>query len=135
FTNGYGARTVFAKDFFLLKKKANLRFGGEFYKEEYNWKTIENLYEETNGNGRLEGNLLSDNIEKRNNLNVFATLTIPFTVKLKGQFGLNFNKTNYSFKDEFNQGEANKNADRAFDPLVAPNVNLLYQFTENISTY
>ncbi len=135
FTNGYGARTVFAKDFVFLKNKANLSFGSEFYKDEYNWKTIENLYEDNNGNGSLEGNSLSDNIEKRDNLNVFATVTIPFTEKLKGQFGLNFNKTNYKFNDEFNEGEADKSANRDFEPIFAPNVNLLYQFTENISTY
>ncbi|CAM3510389.1 TonB-dependent receptor family protein [Aequorivita lipolytica] len=135
FTNGYGARTVFAKDFIFLNNKANLSFGGEFYKDEYNWETIANLYKENNGNGSLEGDLLSDNIEKRNNLNAFATVTIPFTEKFKGQFGLNFNKTNYSFNDEFNQGEADKSADRDFDPIFAPNVNLLYQFTENLSSY
>lgn len=135
YTNGYGARTVFAKDFLFLKNKANLSFGGEFYKDEYNWTTIENLYEVNNGNGSLEGNLLSDNVEKRDNLNVFATVTLPFTEKFKGQFGLNFNKTNYSFLDEFNQGEGNKNAERDFAPIFAPNVNLLYQFTENISSY
>ncbi len=135
FTNGYGARSVFAKDFVFLKNKANLSFGGEFYKDEYNWRTIENLYEDNNGEGSLEGNLISDNSEKRDNLNVFATVTIPFTEKLKGQFGLNFNKTNYNFNDEFNEGEANKSANRNFDPIFAPNANLLYQFTENINTY
>src|SRR5690606_12433572 len=95
----------------------------------------ENLYDENNGNGSLEGNLLSDNIENRDNLNVFATVTIPFTEKLRGQFGLNFNKTNYSFIDEFNQGEADKSTDRDFEPIFAPNVNLLYQFTENLSAF
>ncbi|MDP2692362.1 MAG: TonB-dependent receptor [bacterium] len=135
FTNGYGARTVFAKDFSFLKNTTNLSFGGEFFKDEYNWKTIENLYETNNGNGSLEGVLLSDNKEKRDNLNVFATATIPFTEKFKGQFGLNFNKTNYAFNDAFNQGEANKNARRDFKPIFAPNVNLLYQFTENVSSY
>ncbi len=135
FTNGYGARTVFAKDFSFLKNKANLSFGGEFYKDEYNWKTIENLYEENNGNGSLEGQLLSDNIEKRDNLNVFATVTLPFTQKLKGQFGLNFNQTTYDFTDDFNDGASNKSAERNFEPILAPNVNLLYQFTENSSVY
>ncbi|PHR10391.1 MAG: TonB-dependent receptor [Aequorivita sp.] len=135
FTNGYGARTVFAKDFSFLRNKANLSFGGEFYKDEYNWKTLENLYEENNGNGSLEGELLSDNIEKRDNLNVFITVTLPFTKKLKGQFGLNFNQTNYDFMDYFNIGEANKSAERNFEPILAPNVNLLYQFTENSSAY
>ncbi|OAD90000.1 TonB-dependent receptor [Aequorivita soesokkakensis] len=135
FTNGYGARTVFAKDFSFLKNKANLSFGGEFYKDEYNWKTIENLYEENNGNGSLEGELLSENIEKRDNLNIFITVTLPFTQKLKGQFGVNFNRTTYDFMDYFNEGEANKSADRNFEPILAPNVNLLYQFTENSSAY
>lgn len=135
FTNGYGARTVFAKDFIFLKNKANISFGGEYYKDEYNWKTIENLYKENNGNGSLEGNLLSDNIEKRDNLNVFATATLPFTQKFKAQFGLNFNKTNYQFNDVFNLGEANISANRDFNPILAPNVNLSYQFTENASSF
>ncbi|MGO3183343.1 MAG: TonB-dependent receptor family protein [Aequorivita sp.] len=135
FTNGYGARTVFEKDFIFLKNKANLSFGGEFYKDEYNWSTIENLYKENNGNGSLEGNLLSDNNEKRENLNVFATITIPFTERFTGQFGLNYNKTNYSFTDTFNQGETNKSTDRDFTPIFAPNVNLLYQFNKNFSSY
>ncbi len=135
YTNGYGARTVFAKDFSFLKNKANLSFGGEFYKDEYNWKTIENLYEENNGNGSLEGQLLSDNIEKRDNLNVFATVTLPFTQKFKGQFGLNFNQTTYDFTDDFNDGASNKSAARNFEPILAPNVNLLYQFTVNSSVY
>lgn len=135
FTNGYGARTVFAKDFSFLKNKANLSFGGEFYKDEYNWKTLENLYEENNGNGSLEGDLLSDNIEKRDNLNVFITVTLPFTQKLKGQFGVNFNRTTYDFTDNFNYGAKNKSAERNFEPILAPNVNLLYQYNENISAY
>lgn len=135
FTNGYGARTVFDKEFIFLKNIANLSFGGEFYKDEFKWKTIENLYEENNDNGSLEGDLLSNNLEKRNNLNVFATVTIPFTEKFKGQFGLNFNKTNYKSRDIFNQGESNKSADRDFDPIFAPNVNLLYEFNKNFSGY
>ncbi len=135
FTNGYGARTVFAKDFSFLKNKANLSFGGEFYKDEYNWQTLENLYEENNGNGSLEGEQLSANFEKRDNLNVFATVTLPFTKKFKGQFGLNFNQTNYDFTDYFNEGINNKSAERNFEPILAPNVNLLYQFTENVSSY
>ncbi len=135
FTNGYGARTSFSKDFIFLKNKANLSFGGEFYKDQYHWKTIENLYEENDGKGSREGSLLSKNIEKRDNLNVYTTVTVRFTQKLRGQFGLNLNKANYSFIDEFNQGEANKNADRDFSPIIAPNVNFLYQFTKNLNAF
>lgn len=135
FTNGYGVRSVFDKGFIFLSNKASLSFGGELYKDDFSWRTIENLYQENNGNGSLEGDLLSENKERRKNLNVFASLTIPFTEKFKGQFGLNFNKTNYSFKDTFHQGDANKSADRDFDPIFAPNVNLVYQFTENFSSF
>lgn len=135
FTNGYGARTVFSKDFLFLKKTANLSFGGEIYKDQYNWKTIENLYEDNNGQGSLEGNLLSDNIEKRNNLNIFASVIIPFSEKFEGQFGLNFNKANYNFLDDFNEGGANKSTKRDFDPIIAPNVNLLYRFNSEKSVF
>ncbi|QWX82647.1 TonB-dependent receptor [Cellulophaga sp. HaHaR_3_176] len=135
FTNGYGMRTLFAKDFNFLEAKANLSFGGEFYRDQYNWKTKENLYENNNGNGSLEGSLLSDNIENRNNLNVFATITLPFTEKLKAQLGVNINKTNYDFIDVFNTGENNKDANRNFDPIFAPNLNILYQLTPNTNAY
>ncbi|MBT0607915.1 TonB-dependent receptor family protein [Aequorivita echinoideorum] len=135
FTNGYGGRTVFAKDFLFLGNSGNLSFGGEFYKDEYNWKTIENLYENNNGNGSLEGDLLSDNKEIRKNLNVFGTVSLSFSKKLKGEFGLNFNKTNYNFVDQFNIGATNKNASRSFDPILAPNVNLLYQFNNKVNAY
>ncbi|REE24383.1 iron complex outermembrane receptor protein [Winogradskyella pacifica] len=135
YTNGYGARTLFAKDFKFLNHKANLSFGAEIYSDQYNWKTIENLYDSNANNGSLEGQLLSDNIENRNTLNAFATVTLPITEKLKAQLGVNFNTTNYKFKDDFNTGENNKNADRDFDPILAPNLNVLYQFTPNTTIY
>ncbi|REG87650.1 TonB-dependent receptor family protein [Winogradskyella sediminis] len=135
YTNGYGVRTLFAKDFKFLSQTAHLSFGGELYSDQYHWKTIENRYENNNNHGSLEGELLSDNQEQRNNLNGFATITLPFTKKLKAQLGINVNTTNYKFKDEFNVGENNKNADRDFNPIIAPNLNVLYQFTSNINAY
>lgn len=135
YTNGYGARTLFAKDFKFLDKKANLSFGGEMYNDQYHWKTIENLYESNANNGSLEGEMLSDNIENRKTLNAFVTATLPFTEKLKAQLGINFNTTNYKFEDEFNTGENNRNANRDFDPILAPNLTILYEFTPNTNVY
>ncbi len=135
FTHGYGARTLFAKDFKYRESLANLSFGGEIYRDQYHWKTIENLYQQNNGNGSLPGELLSDNREDRNNLNVFATITLPLTNKLKTQLGLNINKTDYSFNDQFNTGINNKNADRDFDPIIAPNFNLTYDFNTATTAY
>jgi len=135
YTKGYGVRTLFAKDFKFLFQTAHLSFGGELYSDQYHWKTIENRYENNNNQGSLEGELLSDNQEHRNNLNGFATLTLPLTKKLKAQLGFNINSTNYSFRDQFNVGENNKNADRNFDPIVAPNLNILYQLAPQLNAY
>ena len=135
-SNGFGVRTIFTKTFaFRLGQEAELNFGGEWYYEDYQWKTLENRYEQNNGNGSLEGDLLSDNTEFRKYWNAFISLTLPFTEKLTAQAGLNLNKTNYDFNDEFNAGNASKSATREFDPILAPNLNLIWQFTPAKNVY
>lgn len=135
YTNGYGARTVFNANWKVFNKNATFRFGGEIFKDEYHWKTIENLYGENNGNGSKEGALLSDNFEMRSNLNTFANLILPISEKLKTQIGLNFNTTAYKFTDKYNTGAQNKDANRNFSPILAPNFNLLYTISNSASTY
>ncbi len=125
-TNGYGARTIFAKEFEVYKQKTILSFGAEGYFDEYRWKTLENNYEENNGNGSLPGALLSQNKELRNQVNMFATTILPISEKLKTEFGLNFNTTSYNFQDNFNTGIANKSAERDFESIWAPNVSIRY---------
>ncbi|KAB1068206.1 TonB-dependent receptor [Tamlana haliotis] len=135
YTNGYGARTLFVQDFEFLDDTSSLSFGAELYADEYRWKTLENLYELQPGNGSVEGDLLSDNLEKRHSLNLFATTTLVLTEALKVQLGLNMNKTSFSFLDYYHVAEDNASADRDFDPILAPNVNVLYQFTPNLEVY
>jgi iron complex outermembrane receptor protein len=135
FTNGFGLRTVFNKSFDFLNRKAEWTFGGELFKDEYHWKTIENLYQENNGNGSLEGMLLSYNEEFRQQLNLFSSVTLPILEDVTMQFGVNYNKTNYDFQDEFNSGETNKSISRSFDAIVAPNLNVLYQFTKTQNVF
>lgn len=135
FTNGFGLRTVFNKSFDFFNRKAEWTYGGELFKDEYHWKTIENLYEVNNGNGSLEGSLLSSNEEYRQQLNAFSTVTFPLFEKLILQVGLNYNKTKYDFQDEFNLGENNRSMSRNFDAILAPNLNVLYQFNANQNMY
>ncbi|MGN7512845.1 MAG: TonB-dependent receptor family protein [Allomuricauda sp.] len=124
FTNGYGFRSRFAGNW----EKADFTFGAEFYRDEYRWGTFENLYEENNGNGSLEGAALSDNTEFRRQFNLFGTLTYPITAQLSAQLGLNWNKTHYDFRDLFNQGDTNASAKRNFDAILLPNFGLNYQW-------
>lgn len=122
FTNGFGFRSQFEGSF----DKAEYTFGAELYKDEYHWSTIENLYEDNNGNGSLEGDRLSQNTEFRRQFNAFATFTYALTTDLSAQVGLNLNKTHYNFKDLFNQGSANTSATRNFDAILLPSFGLQY---------
>lgn len=135
FTNNYGARTVFSGDFDILNTKTDFSIGAEIYKDEYNWETIQNLYRDTNGNGSLEGNQLSDNKELRNQLNVFTTLALNLTPRFKAQLGLSLNHTSYDFTDNFNEEVSNTSADKSFDPILAPNLNLVYSINSYSSIY
>lgn len=125
-TNGYGARTVFAKEFSVNNQRASLTFGGEWYQDAYRWKTIENRYEENNNQGSLEGDLLSKNREERKSFSAFATTKLPITTKLKAEVGLNVNKTTYDSTNIFNSANSTTSADRDFDVIFSPNLNLLY---------
>ncbi|GLU43459.1 TonB-dependent receptor [Allomuricauda sp. NBRC 101325] len=130
YTNGFGLRTHFAGNW----GKSQFTFGGELYKDEYHWGTFENLYQENNGNGSLQGDPLSTNKEFRRQFNLFGTFTYPFNSKLSAQLGLNLNKTFYDFRDLFNQDENNASAERDFDAILLPNLGLNYQL-ENGKIY
>lgn len=135
FTNRFGFRSVFTKKFDFLKSKGVWTFGSELNKDEYHWKTLENFYETNDGNGSLAGNTLSNNDEYRQQLNIFSSVKLPIYEKLTLEFGVNYNQTNYDFQDAFNLEDNNKSAIRNFDAILAPNLNVLYQFTGNHSMF
>lgn len=134
-TQGFGVRSLFAKNLAVPNGNAVLSWGAEWFKDEYLWKTLQNLYEENNGNGSLAGALLSNNEEYRHNLNVFATYTLPVTNKLKAEMGLNLSKTSYQFQDELNSGDANTSANRSFNAIVAPNLSVTYMLNYNYKLF
>ncbi len=135
FTNGYGFRTRFSGSFGFLDGAAQYTFGAELYKDRYNWREFENLYEENNGNGSLEGEQFADNKEFRSQLNTFGTLLLPVTEKFSAQLGLNINKTRYDFRDLFNTGVDNRSADRNFDAILLPSITLQYASSQTLQLY
>jgi len=127
-TSGFGVRTVFSKTLEPWRSgEAGVNFGGEWYADQYDWETTENLYEENDGKGSLAGELLSRNREFRDYFNVFVSAVLPLTRKLKAQAGLNFNTTSYDYNDRLNTGTEGNSAARKFDPVLAPNLSLSYQ--------
>ena len=131
FTNGYGFRTRFTGNF----DKGEYTFGGELYKDEYSWDEYENLYEENEGQGSLQGERFAENKEFRSQWNAFGTALYKLTDAFSAQIGLNINKTDYDFQDLFNSGTANKSADRSFKAIVLPSLDLNYRFSDDQQVY
>ena len=134
-TKGYGLRTRFTGGFGFNDRSASYNFGGEVFKDEYDWDEFSNLYQENNGNGSLKGNQFARNKEFRDQWNIFGTLLLPLSKKLSTQLGLNINKTQYDYRDLFNTGTDNKSANRNFKAIVLPNLLLDYTLTDNHKIY
>jgi iron complex outermembrane receptor protein len=135
YTNGYGFRTKFAGTWATNGPKIDYNFGAELYKDEYQWSEFENLYQDTNGQGSLQGDQFADNKEFRRQFNAFGNLLIPLGNAFSTQIGLTLNKTYYDFRDEFNLGADNKSAERDFDAIVLPSLNLNYKLSAVNSIY
>ena len=135
YTNGFGFRTLFSGNLTLAENTLSYTFGGELYKDEYSWGTFENLYEENDNNGSLQGDRLSKNKEFRSQVNSFVTVSYPFTTKLTAQLGLNINKTQYNFRDLYNTGDLNTSANRDFKTLLLPSLDISYSITPYSQLY
>lgn len=127
FTNGYGFRTRFAGNFDFLNRTAEYTLGAELYKDQYDWSLFRTL--EQPANGSLQGDRFADNKEFRTQINSFGTLLLPLTDTFSAQLGLAMNKTQYDFRDRFNTGAANTSAERDFDLIVLPSLDLEYRFS------
>jgi len=130
-TKGFGFRTKFSGNFNFFEKNTDYSFGAELFKDEYDWDEFENLWRDNNENGSLKGAQVTRNKEFRSQWNAFGNFLLPFTEKFSAQFGLSLNKTQYDYRDLFNSGLENKNAERNFKAILLPNLNLSYSFSEN----
>lgn len=135
YTNGYGFRTLFSGALGINRPNLQYTFGGELYKDEFTWGTFENLYEDNNGNGSLQGDRIADNKEFRRQFNGFATVTGPISQNFTAQLGININKTNYNFRDLFNTGALNKSAERNFNALLLPSLDLTYLLRNDVELF
>lgn len=135
YTHGYGFRTKFMGQLSLNESALDYNFGAELYKDEYHWEKFENLYQENNGEGSLQGDQFAKSKEYRRQLNAFGSILIPFSHAFTAQLGLNLNKTFYDFRDQFNSGDDNTSAERDFDAILLPSLNLNYSFPKGNAVY
>jgi iron complex outermembrane receptor protein len=129
-TSAYGVRTQFNGTFGTTKVLA----GAEFFHDDYDARTLENLYEENNGNGSLPGNQLSGTRQSRQFYNLFAQIRQPILKKLDLQAGVNLNQTQFSLENVFPAAEASEQ-DYNYDLMVSPQLSLIYSPTNLQSIY
>ena len=120
YTQGFGFRSLTRGRL----GRGELHFGAELYKDEYNWQTYVNQFRDNDGNGSLQGALLSDNQEYRSQLNLFGVWSYPLSETLKAQLGLSFNDTRFDFRDQFTGDGEDSSAERDFAPILLPSLGL-----------
>ncbi|WP_127844674.1 TonB-dependent receptor family protein [Psychroflexus aestuariivivens] len=128
---GFGIRHVGGVQFSLFEKAAEIKLGGEFMKDDYDVSTFENLYEQNNNQGSLQGEKISDLKQNRQYLELFSTLKIELNSRWNFKFGLATNKTKYEISDRFSTGENAQNGNYDYDRVWLPNFVSQYQFSDN----
>ncbi len=121
-----GIRSKFNFQTEFLNRNTEISFGTEAMSEWYETGTFQNLYEENEARGSVQGERLSLNNQNRNYLNLFAQLNMNITEKFLFEAGLNFNTTSYSLEDDFDDS-VDQSGDYSFDPVISPRIGLSYE--------
>ncbi len=94
--------------------------GAEFFNENYDWQTFQT-------NDGVQGNLISDNAEKRIYYNAFAQYYSELFDEIYLLAGVNLNQTKYDYQDKFlSNGDAS--GEYSFDAVVSPRLGLTYHW-------
>ncbi len=123
YTFATGARTQFSGDFKIGKTENNFITGIEYFTDTYKGNTFENLYQQNNGLGSLQGDQLTETGQKRHFYNIFSQLRTLLSEQFEIQAGLNYNKTKFSL-DNYNE---NTNQEYSYDGIFSPQLSLLFK--------
>jgi iron complex outermembrane receptor protein len=125
-TTAYGARTQFSGSFRLGSIKPEFIIGAEYFNDGFKGGTYENLYQDNNGQGSLEGERLTGTEQQRDFINAFAQLRVHLSRKLEMQAGVNYNKTNFRLDNTFPAGAVSSEG-YSYDGIWSPQLSLLYK--------
>ncbi|CAC9976490.1 TonB-dependent receptor family protein [Flavobacterium panici] len=123
YTFAMGARTQFSGNFKIGKIENNFITGIEYFTDTYKGNTFENLYQQNNGLGSLQGDQLTETGQKRNFYNIFSQLRTLLSDQFEIQAGLNYNKTKFSL-DNYSE---NPNQEYSYDGIFSPQLSLLFK--------
>lgn len=133
YTFATGARTQFSGNFEIGKLKNQFIFGMEYFTDNYNGNTFENLYKQNNGQGSLQGNQLTESDQKRHFYNIFSQIRSLLSEKLELQLGLNYNETHFELTNFLPQKTATEKY--SYDGIFSPQLSLLFKPNQQQTLY
>lgn len=131
YTFASGARTQFSGNFKIGKIENNFITGIEYFTDTYKGNTFENLYQQNNGLGSLQGDQLTETEQKRHFYNIFSQLRTLLSEQFEVQAGLNYNKTKFSL-DNYTE---NTNQEYSYDGIFSPQLSLLFKPNSQQTVY
>ncbi|MEM8896119.1 MAG: TonB-dependent receptor, partial [Bacteroidota bacterium] len=129
---GFGVRSRYQND---ISANTQLNIGVETYDDRYDWGTFQNLYQDFQGEGSVQGSRLSEFSEDRSFLNVFAEVQQSMGEKWQLTAGINVNHTEYELEDLTNQGADDQSGDYSFDWIASPRIAVAYQANSLTTIY
>lgn len=131
YTFATGARTQFSGNFKTGRIENIFIAGIEYFTDTYKGNTFENLYQQNNGLGSLEGNQLTETGQKRHFYNIFSQLRTLLSDQFEIQAGLNYNKTKFSLDNYIE----NTNQEYSYDGIFSPQLSLLFKPNSQQTVY
>ncbi|KOS08316.1 TonB-dependent receptor [Flavobacterium akiainvivens] len=121
----WGARTQFKGFFDVGTSQLFFIAGAEYFNDGFTGGTFQNLYQDNNGNGTLQGSRLTGSEQKRNFINAFAQARLEMIWGLQLQLGINYNKTQFGLDNTFPAGSASSE-DYSYNGIWAPQAAIMY---------
>ena len=131
----FGVRSNLASSFSVLNIPISSNIGVEYFDEHYKAKLYQNLYEDTNGNGSLQGDLFSNQEQDRKYLNLFAQANLKLSARLQAEIGLNYNHSRYVLDDYLNESEIDNSGVYTYPRLFLPQAGLTYELMNDKFLY
>ncbi|MBK0370976.1 TonB-dependent receptor [Flavobacterium agrisoli] len=133
YTFATGARTQFSGDFKIGKLQNQFIFGMEYFTDDYNGNTFENLYKQNNGQGSLQGKQITATDQERHFYNIFSQIRSLLSENWEMQFGLNYNKSHFELTNFLPQKTATEKY--SYDGIFSPQFSLLFKPDQQKTIY
>jgi iron complex outermembrane receptor protein len=126
YTFGTGGRTQFSGDFKVGRIENQFIAGIEYFTDNYNGNTFENLYKNNNNQGSLQGNQLTETDQKRHFYNIFSQIRTLVADQFEIQAGLNYNETHFELTN-FLPSSVTSTEKYRYDGIFSPQLSFLFK--------